>query len=250
MAAPGSWSPPRHRPSGARARDARRPLLAHVIAAACAAFSAGAGADCSAAEPVVLLTAFGPFDGRGVNGSATVAHRLEGEVVAGARISILVLPVRWGEPERRLPEAVLRLHPVLLLGVGEGLPGATVYVEREGANQARPYRDADGALPPSAVLDAAAPAVLPVRLRCDLAWFAPAACPVADSRDAGGYLCNELLFTALRQPVAACGFVHLPPQGAAAAAGYADAYAPIVRTLIARNLATAAGDRTLAPSSP
>lgn len=216
-------------------------MISHSLAQLALAISTvvgvGAACWCHAAEPIVLLTAFGPFDGRGVNGSATVAHRLDGTLIAGARISILVLPVRWGEPERRLPAEVERLKPVVLLGLGEGRPGRTVYVERVGANVARAVPDVGGVLPAQAILDAAAPASRPVRIRFDPSWFTAAAFQVADSHDAGGYLCNELLFTALGQPVSTCGFVHLPPQGEESDALYSDQLVPIVRALIAHNLA-------------
>jgi pyroglutamyl-peptidase len=211
--------------------------LAHLALAICTVVCMGAVCWCHSAEPVVLLTAFGPFDGRGVNGSATIAHRLDGTLIAGARISILVLPVRWGEPERRLPAEVERLKPVALLGLGEGRPGLTVYVERMGANVARALPDVGGALPPQAILDATAPASRPVRLRFDPSWFTDAAFLVTDSHDAGGYLCNEMLFTALGQSVSTCGFVHVPPQGDEPDDRYSEHLVPIVRDLIAHNLA-------------
>jgi pyrrolidone-carboxylate peptidase len=192
---------------------------------------------CRAVEPIVLVTAFGPFDGRGVNGSTTIAHHLDGMRIAGARISILVLPVRWGEPERRLPSEIERLKPVALLGLGEGRPGQTVYVERVAANVAQGFPDVDGALPPQGALDPAAPASRPVRLRFDRSWFTDTAYQVTDSLDAGGYLCNELLFTALGQLVSTCGFVHLPPQGTVPDALYSEHLVVIVRDLIAHNLA-------------
>jgi pyroglutamyl-peptidase len=213
------------------------PSLAQLVLAISAAMCVSAARWCHSSEPSVLLTAFGPFDGRGVNGSATVAHRLDGTLIAGSRISILVLPVRWGEPERRLPAEVDRLKPMVLLGLGEGQPGRTVYVERVGANAARSFTDVDGALPPQAILDATAPASRSARLRFDRSWFTAAAFQVTDSHDAGGYLCNEMLFTALGQPVITCGFIHLPPQGDTPDAPYCDQLAPIVRDLIARNLA-------------
>lgn len=191
---------------------------------------------CCSVEPIILLTAFAPFDGRGVNGSATIAHRLDGAQIGGARIAILIIPVRWGEPERQLPAAVDRLKPVALLGLGEGLPGHTVYVEQVGANLARHYPDVDGVLPPQAVLNGTGPPSRPVRFRFEPSWFTDPAIQVMASQDAGGYLCNEMLFTALGQPVSTCGFVHLPPQGDVPDVLYSDHLVPIVRDLIAHNV--------------
>jgi pyrrolidone-carboxylate peptidase len=194
------------------------------------------GAAAAAGEPVILLTAFEPFAGRGVNGSATVANRLAGTVIGGARVVVLVLPVRWGEPERRLPDTVTRLKPVLLLGLGEGQPGRGVVVERLGANLARHLPDASGALPPGELLDPQAPSHRPARFQLDAAWFPAGAVSVQESHDAGGYLCNELLFTALAQPVAVCGFVHLAPQGDQPDEAYATPLVPVIRALIAHNV--------------
>jgi pyrrolidone-carboxylate peptidase len=196
---------------------------------------AGATCRCHAAEPGVLLTAFGPFAGRGVHGSATVAHRLDGTLVAGALIHILVVPVRWGEPERLVPAEVDRLKPVALLGLGEGLPGHAVYVECVGHNAARALPDADGALPAQAILDATAPSSRPARFHVDPAWFTDAAFQVTESHDAGGYRCHEMFFTALGQAVRTCGFVHLPPQGEVPDDAYCEHLVPIVRALLAHN---------------
>jgi hypothetical protein len=119
------------------ARQHRGMRLRHLFVIG---FGLAAAAAANAAEPVILVTAFQPFAGRGVNGSATVAQRLAGEIIAGCRVAVLVMPVRWGEPARQLPAAVARLQPRLLLGLGEGDPGL-VSVERVGANLARPIPD-------------------------------------------------------------------------------------------------------------
>ncbi len=195
-----------------------------------------AAAAARAAEPVILVTAFQPFAGRGVNGSATVAQRLAGEIIAGGRVTVLVMPVRWGEPARQLPAAVARLQPRLLLGLGEGYAGL-VTVERMGANLARPIPDEGQALPTAAQLEPAGPATRPARLDFAPEWFSAAALPVRASADAGGYLCNELLYRALGEPVQRCGFMHLPPQAAVSDDAYAAALVPLVRIIIERNLA-------------
>ncbi len=121
--------------------------------------------------------------------------------------------------------------------MGEGRPGRTVAVERLGLNAARALPDVGGALPPQAILDPSAPSSRPARLRFDPSWFAAAAYQVSESHDAGGNLCNEMLFTALGQAVGTCGFVHVPPQGDEPDERYGDHFVAIVRELIARNLA-------------
>lgn len=188
-----------------------------------------------AEPPVVLLTAFGPFDGRGVNGSATVATALDGTRIAGAEVHIAVMPVRWGEPGRIIPVEVGRLHPVLVLGLGEGRPGL-VTVERRGLNQRLAYPDVDGHRPPAATIEAGIDAPRPGRLQFSPAWFPDAPVPLRGSDDAGGYLCNEALWVILGTRVPRAGFVHLPPQGAEVDAAYRARFVPVVQELLRRNL--------------
>jgi pyroglutamyl-peptidase len=186
-----------------------------------------------AAEPAILLTGFGPFAGRGVNGSETIARRLDGGLVAGRRIHVRILPVRWGEPERTLPPAVAALAPELVLGLGEGHPGR-IAVELLGRNRAG-HPDETGAAPPASLGDG--PAERAARLAFDAAWFVDAVPPVVASRDAGAYLCNAWLWHAAALPVAKVGFVHLPPQETTGADAYAERILPAVRRLIERQFA-------------
>jgi pyroglutamyl-peptidase len=205
------------------------------VLVACLVMATLAAADTTPAPPVVLVTAFGPFAGRGVNGSETVARSLDQRLIAGARVQMAVLPVLWGEPERRLPELVQRWRPVLLIGLGEGNPGR-IAVEQIGRNRAGKYLDEAGKPPTSATLVADGPAQRPVRLAFFATWFANAAIPVVASQDAGDYLCNELLYTALGTSVKLVGFIHLPPQGEVEVQEYVKWLLPVVTGVIERNL--------------
>lgn len=196
---------------------------------------AGLLAAAEPARPVVLVTAFAPFAGRAVNGSATIAAGLEGVEVGGAVIRTAVMPVRWGEPGRTIPGLVDAHHPVVLLGLGEGHPG-TVTVEREAANLAIRAPDTDGKPPASPRLEAGGPPSRAARFHLDQAWFPMPPVPVVPSDDAGGYLCNQALWTISGTRVAVAGFVHVPPQGDEPADAYRARLLPIVRELIIRNL--------------
>jgi pyroglutamyl-peptidase len=193
-------------------------------------------ADEAAPAPrLVLVTGFGPFDGRGINGSATVARALADQRIGDATVRVLVLPVRWGEPEAKLPAAVAELHPALVIGLGEGYPGK-VAVERVAHNRAE-GADVAGRAPASPRLDASPVATRASTIAFDAAWFADAGIPVVASDDAGSYLCNDLLWTALGTAAPRAGFVHLPPQGDEADDAYRARLLPIVVRLIERNLA-------------
>ena len=183
---------------------------------------------------VVLVTAFQPFAGRGVNGSETVARSLVEAEIVGAKVRILVLPVRWGEPERALSIAVTTHRPRLILGLGEGYPGR-ISVERRARNVAEIADEAD--VEPPETLRPDGPAERMAPLRFDPHWFKGASLPVVASDDAGAYLCNALFYTALEQAVPNVGFVHLPPQGHASADAYTKRCLPVIRVLIERNLA-------------
>ncbi len=206
----------------------RRPLALLLLATMASALES---------QPVVLITAYGPFEGRGVNGSETVARGLDGLEIAGAVVRVRVLPVRWGEPEARVPAAIDELKPALVIGLGEGHPDR-VAVERIARNHAQNPDEAGHA--PPATLQILGPAQRAATLVFDPAWCAGAAIPVVASDDAGAYLCNNLLYVALASAVPRVGFIHLPPQGETPAEDYRAALAPIVRTIIEHNLAPAA----------
>ena len=161
-------------------------------------------------DTAILLIAFGPFRARPVNGSATVARALHDQRIAGCRLISAVLPVCWGEPERRLPQLLTEHRPELLLGLGEGQPGAMRFETR--AYNRSAGEDTTGQLPVSNRLDRQGPTQCPSRLDFDPGWFDQTRLGFIRSDDAGEYLCNSLLYTGLRLMSGPCGFVHLPPQ--------------------------------------
>jgi pyroglutamyl-peptidase len=184
------------------------------------------------AEQRVLLTAFGPFAGRGVNGSATVAKYLEDKGIAGAELRVVVIPVGWGEPEKTLPTTIADFHPDIVLGLGEGFPNAAAF-ERVAVNRSA-GADENGRSP-SGIIAPDGATSLPTRLACDPTWFDGLA-PLRLSDDAGTYLCNNLLYVALQQPVAKAGFLHLPPQGDVNDTEYAERWVPVVLRLLEHQL--------------
>jgi hypothetical protein len=52
----------------------------------------------------VIITAFGPFAGRGLNGSETLAHSLAAWKQPEVVIETAVWDVRWGRPAEALQE--------------------------------------------------------------------------------------------------------------------------------------------------
>ncbi len=199
------------------------------------------------ALPVILVTAYKAFAGRGVNGSETVATALDGQIIAGHRIATLVMPVRWGEPERSVPNAVAQRHPTMVLGLGEGYPGK-VTVEFTARNKAE-YPDEEKKLPPSVELLKDGPVTRAARFTFDAAWFTGSKIPVLRSDDAGAYLCNDCLYVGLGTEVPIVGFVHLPPQGDVTSEDYRALLVPIVTEIVTRNAAAKPAVPVKAPAS-
>jgi pyroglutamyl-peptidase len=185
--------------------------------------------------PPILVTAFQPFAGRSVNGSATIATALAKDLIDGRPVRTLVMPVRWGEPQADLPAAAVRLRPQLICGLGEGFPGH-VAVETLAHNHADPIPDDHGLLPPASWLDPKGPDIRSGTMTVDPVWLTQTTLPVVASADDGGYLCNECFYVASACGAERCGFIHLPPQDAMSDADYLALYLPIVRLLISHNL--------------
>lgn len=66
----------------------------------------------------VLLTGFEPFDEHKVNPSQEIAERLDGEVIAGAEVCSLVLPVVFGKDVQLALPAIDQINPALVLSLG------------------------------------------------------------------------------------------------------------------------------------
>jgi pyroglutamyl-peptidase len=171
----------------------------------------------------VLAVAFRPFGGRRRNESESAlrAARLPGPV--RARVRPLVLPVTWRGGLSRLARELGRAHVGAVVLTGEAGGRAVPTPERWGRNRARALRDEGGRLPAGARLARAGPtrrlATWPAR---DVVRVLRAArVPARESRDAGGFLCNAALYTALGHPAVRRGrlpvtFLHLPVPGAGA----------------------------------
>lgn len=170
---------------------------------------------------MVLLTGFGPFPGTPVNDSASLVRRvarLARRRLPDFRFSSAVLPTEWTRAPRRIEELHRRHRPLLALhfGVAPGTRG--IRLEAEARNICRAACDAAGIFPPSSQLceggPARRPASIDVRAIADALNAGGSACSI--SHDAGGYLCNAVLYHSLGQAAEASrgcrvGFVHVSP---------------------------------------
>ena len=179
----------------------------------------------SAQIPHILLTGFGPFPGVEQNISSVFARRL---AALGQRdfdtfhFVSATLPVSWRAAPDVLSGLFEQYAPVLTLHFGVSETARGFVLETVARNEMQHCIDCDGALPEATeVISGCVPqltATLPVRNVTEA--LQNAAVPVELSNDAGGYLCNAVLFRSLaiadglagphmpRGHIA--GFVHLP----------------------------------------
>ena len=164
----------------------------------------------------LLVTGFGPFPGVRHNPSGQIAlaigrsARLKRQ---GVRIAAHELIVTYAAlPD--LVELIDREKPDAILMFGIAARTKQPRLERRGENRTRPLSvDASGTRPKSRKLDETAPlirnvrvALEPLRLALQRQGFKPTL-----SNNAGAYLCNAVLFTALGEKSdAPCIFVHVP----------------------------------------
>ena len=169
----------------------------------------------------VLLTGFGPYGNTPVNPAQSVAEKLDGETIAGARIIGRIVPNTFFKTIQATTSLIDELEPNLVIMLGEYSGRAMITVERiaQNFNDATRYGLADN--------DGVAPLNEPTAPDGPVAYFSTA--PIramvkamrtagipADISDAAGTLvCNHLMYGVLHQiaarelPIRA-GWIHLP----------------------------------------
>lgn len=155
-------------------------------------------------SPAILVTGFGPFMDVSQNPSGRMARQLDGRRVVGHTVIGRSLPVAY---RRGLPQMLSYsrvISPVLVLGLGvHRRPG--VCVETVGRNRVGPSPDVDGHIPESLGSGPTAHSV-----SIDSEALAKSLGGEV-SEDAGSYLCNAWLYTALVNLSVPTVFVHIPP---------------------------------------
>jgi pyroglutamyl-peptidase len=201
-------------------------------------------------SPRILISAFEPFDGRSRNASQVVLADLEADPPADLALATVLLPVRTELAARRLVAAIGEHEPHAVICLGEAKRDA-VTPEQVAVNTRRfsipdnAGRRVDG-LPVIEGGPAELETTLPVAEMVDA--MQAAGVPARLSRDAGRYLCNEVMYAALHHSLGSdrlVGFVHVPllveeaGTGEAGAAEGADVVAMEGKDLATDGLATA-----------
>jgi pyroglutamyl-peptidase len=171
-------------------------------------------------RPTILLTGFGPFPGIPKNVSADLVRALARRArrtSAPYRIVSSILPTEWDRAPRLLASLHERHTPALALHFGVAAGTRGFRLETEARNHRRASPDASGLLPASASLSHEGVAVRAVTIaaRSIATKLDSNGYPVSLSDDAGGYLCNAVLYQSLalaKENGGTCrvGFVHIP----------------------------------------
>ena len=156
---------------------------------------------------LLLVTAFEPFGGERTNASLS-ALKLLPESVGNTRLQKTVLPTVFGGSWEALKGAITDTRPDALLCLGEAGDRRELSVERVAVNlmDAR-IPDNAGFQPRDVPIDPEGPAAyfstLPTR---EMAVASGAAL----SYTAGTFVCNYILYMALRRFQGPSGFLHVP----------------------------------------
>lgn len=156
---------------------------------------------------LLLITAFEPFGGEKTNASLSALELLP-EAVGRVLLKKAVLPTAFGESWEALERAIADTRPDALLCLGEAGGRRELTVERVAVNLM------DARIPDNAGFQ---PRDIPIDPEGPAAYFATlptremaAASGAALSYTAGTFVCNYILYMALRRFRGPSGFLHIP----------------------------------------
>jgi pyroglutamyl-peptidase len=166
---------------------------------------------------VILVTGFDPFGGEKTNPSWEICTRLPREI-AGLRVETCKVPCQFRRAIEVVGEAIERLHPAIVLSIGQAGGRSRIGVERVAINvdDAR-IPDNAGAQPVDEMIAANGPpayfATIPVKAIARA--IRAAGIPAEVSNSAGTYVCNHVMYGVLHFLAASgnrarAGFIHVP----------------------------------------
>ncbi len=171
-------------------------------------------------KPTALITGFGPFPGVPRNATGLLVPRLAKAArrkFPEWRIATAILPTEWHVAPAELARHHARARPLWTVHFGVSREARGFVIETTGRNVCRDTADAAGAQPGSLYLDADGPPIRAANLPHDAihARLVQSGLPATSSDDAGGYLCNAILYHSLGHAARAThptrsGFIHIP----------------------------------------
>jgi pyroglutamyl-peptidase len=174
--------------------------------------------------PIILLTGFAPFGGERTNPSWEVASWLDGKEIGGATIHTLELPVNCRRAAKAVTDAIARMKPAAVLGLGQAGGRPSLSIEKVAVNLAdeRAAHETGGGTNAKPIVPKGPDAYF-ARLPISpiLRAIARAGIPATLSLSAGVYVCNTVMYSTLHalrsSPDVPAGFIHLPYTAAQAA---------------------------------
>lgn len=165
----------------------------------------------------MLVTGFEPFGGAAVNPSQRIVDELVSAPPEGVELVTAVLPVAYARAAGALRAAVRDAEPDVVVCFGQADGRTGISVERFAHNLDSPEpADNDGSSS-GAEIEPGGPAAYRSSLPVEriVASLRDAGIPAAESRDAGGFLCNHVFYVLMHvlgqeRPEARGGFVHVP----------------------------------------
>jgi pyroglutamyl-peptidase len=165
----------------------------------------------------ILLTGFGPFPGVEENATsklvAEIAARAE-QLNWNAQIAFEVLPVAWQDGPDRARRLIEQFDPAVVLHFGVSEAASGFVIETRAENICKPLPDAAGELPRLELLDLEGTTDKACTIPCTaiVSRLRENGLPAELSENAGGYLCNAVLFDTLARarPGLRAGFIHVP----------------------------------------
>ena len=172
------------------------------------------------ARPTILLTGFGPFPGVPDNARARRGPRrakAARDLFPAYDVVAEILPTEWVAAPQKVGDLLARPGTVLALHFGVSWQAEGFQIELVGRNRCTAIADAAGHLPAADCLLDDGPAELACTLPVEriVQRLTQLGVPVRTSTDAGGFLCNALLYRSLGaadtlEKPHLVGFVHLP----------------------------------------
>jgi pyroglutamyl-peptidase len=172
------------------------------------------------AKPTLLLTGFGPFPRVSINATSVLVPKLAREAArrfAGLEVLSAIVPTEWTVGTDAIARLYREHRPSVAIHFGVSSRASGFAIETRAQNRCIASPDAAGQLPAASCISASGPEFLPVNLpaAATVQRLRRSGLPAQLSRDAGGYLCNAALYTALTFAHAhgrpsRIGFVHVP----------------------------------------
>ncbi len=165
----------------------------------------------------MLVTGFEPFGGETINPSWEAVRRLNGDTT-DVRVVRLLVPTMYTESIGTVTEAIDRVHPAVVLMVGQAGGRAELSVERVAVNcDDAQVPDNAGVLREDAPIVSRGPAayLTTLPLKQVVAGLCGAGFPAVVSNTAGLFVCNHLFYGVLHHIAVhnldtQAGFIHVP----------------------------------------